>query len=249
MLWIRFRLCRFRSCLSKNYSATFGTAVFVFLLSSCMPAFGQRRGSEAAGRDAQATETGGVGQVGEKVAEKEKLFSGPQVGEPLPSANVWVVKTGDETSEKVDLRDASKEKPIAIAFMHEKSRPGFGLARLMSEYAAQLEDDQKLAIYMVVLTEDRSQSEQWLRLVQRYFKPKTFLSVADGGIEGPGSLGLNRLVAMTVLVVKDGVVTDNVTLTQVTDQVDGPRVLKAMAKVVGDDDPPTVEKLMPRARR
>lgn len=184
-----------------------------------------------------------------KVDSAQEIFSGPQVGEAIGEAHVWVVPPGDKPSEKQDLQTLAEQGPIAIAFMHEKVRPAFGLARLMSEYATQLKDTHKIQLLFVVLSEDRSSSENWLRLIRKNFKAPTQLAVADGGIEGPGSLGLNRKVVMTILVAKDAKVTANFALTQVTDKVDGPKILKAMSEAAGAGDPPAIGELMPNRRR
>lgn len=181
-------------------------------------------------------------------AEDEAIFSGPQVGEPLPELPIWMKKSNAGNSEKVDLSKICMDKPIAIAFMHEKSRPAFGLARLMSAFAER-KKDKDLLLYFVVLSDDRSETEQWLGQIGRYFKPPTQLAVADGGIEGPGTLGLNRMASMTILVANKGKVTANFALTQVSNQVDGPKVLKAMNEVSGGGDVPSIEELMPDRRR
>lgn len=180
--------------------------------------------------------------------DEEKLFSGPQVGEPLPELPVWMKKSSEANSEKVDLSKVCMEKPIAIAFMHEKSRPAFGLARLMSAFAEK-KKDKDLQLYFVVLSDDRSETEQWLGQIGRYFNAPTQLAVADGGIEGPGTLGLNRMVSMTILVANKGKVTANFALTQVSNQVDGPKVLEAMNEVSGGGDIPSLEELLPTRRR
>ena len=154
-----------------------------------------------------------------KQADEEQLFSGPQVGEPLPELPVWLKKSSEGNSEKVDLSQLCEGKPIAIAFMHEKSRPAFGLARLMSAFAEK-KKGKELQLYFIVLSDDRSETERWLGQIGRYFNAPTQLAVADGGIEGPGTLGLNRTVSMTILVAKEGKVTANFALTQVSNQVD-----------------------------
>ncbi|MCA9129723.1 MAG: hypothetical protein KDB22_21705 [Planctomycetales bacterium] len=174
----------------------------------------------------------------------KKIYSGPQKGETLGAFPVWLVPVEEKTSEKVDLQELSTKAPLVIAVMHEKSRPAFQLARLMSLYGERLKD-KKLQLYFVILTEDRSSSESWLRLVRKNFSQVTHLTVADGGIEGPGSVGLNRLAAMTIIVVKDAQVTANFALTQVSAEADGPGVLQAMSDVVDGGKAPSIRELTP----
>lgn len=215
-------------------------AVFLIVVGSSMEAYAQRD-SSARKRERDAR------KIPSKQSD-EKLFSGPQAGEELGDVPVWVIEPEDAPTTKKDLRELSKKSPIAIAFMHEKSRPAFAMARLMSTYAEKLKD-KNLQIYFVVLTEDRSQSETWLRQIRRYFQSPTQLAVADGGIEGPGSLGLNRLVAMTILVAKSEKVTSNFAFKNVSTEVDGPKVLKAMSDVVDGGKVPAIKDLMPARRR
>lgn len=199
----------------------------------------------------QAQEAPARGQAGGAAETQEKtetVFSGPQSGEPLPEVPVWVMQRGAEPSKKVDLASLSTEAPIAIVFMHEKSRPAFGLARMMSEFAAMRKDD-KLQLVFVILTEDRSSSEKWLGQIRQYFKPPTELGVAEGGIEGPGALGLNRLVAMTVLIAKEKKVLSNFAFTQISNASDAPKVLAAMNEAMGGGEVPAISELMPQRRR
>ena len=165
----------------------------------------------------------------------------------MPSAIVWVNSSDQQPSKQVDLAELSK-KPLALAFMHERSRPGFGLARLMSEFAARRKAE-NMQFVVVVLTDDRSSSEQWLGLVRRYFPEPTQLSVADGGIEGPGTMGLNRLAALTLIVANKGKVTANFALTQVSEPTDGPAILKAMNDACNGGAIPKLEELRPQPKR
>lgn len=177
--------------------------------------------------------------------QTSKVYSGPQVGESLDAVPVWQMTGPDQPTSKVDLAELSRKSPLIVAFMHERSRPAFMLTRVLSRFARQRKD-QQLQFYVVVLTEDRSSSEKWLGQVGRYFDEPTRLAVADGGLEGPGSLGLNRLVDMTILVAHKGKVTANFALTQVTAAADAPPVLEAMSQVSGGGEVPTVQELMPQ---
>ncbi len=174
------------------------------------------------------------------------IFSGPQKDEPLPAIEIWELQPGDAPSRKIDLSDVAREHPTVIVFMHEKSRPAFALGRILSAFAKHKQDED-LQLYFVVLSDNRSESEQWLKMIRRYFEPSTRLAVAEGGIEGPGALGLNRLVAMTILVAKDGKVLHNFAFTQITSAVDGPKVLEAINAVTGGGPIPSIQELLPRS--
>lgn len=209
--------------------------VSCFALLTWIPAAGQNRAEPT--RKAEQSPAAGT-------PASEKIVSGPQIGEEMPTAIIWVNSSDQQPSRQVDLAELSK-KPLALAFMHERSRPGFGLARLMSEFAARRKTE-NMQFVVVVLTDDRSNSEQWLGLVRRYFPEPTQLSVADGGIEGPGTLGLNRLAALTIIVAKESKVTANFALTQVSEPTDGPAILKAMNDACGGGEIPKLEELRPQ---
>jgi hypothetical protein len=179
--------------------------------------------------------------------DKEPIFSGPQTGEPLPELPVWELSAKDEPSKKVDLSKLNADSPIAVLFLQEKSRPAFQLARIMSTFLEQKKES-KLQFYIVVLTDDRSSSEKWLGQIRHYMSEQTHFAVADGGLEGPGALGLNRLVALTVLIAKEQKVTANFALTQVTAAIDGPPILKAMNELAGGGEIPDIDDLMPQPK-
>ncbi len=202
---------------------------------ACLPSAAQDRATTAS----EAAQQPAAGSPA-----SEKIISGPQAGEELPSALIWINTSDTQPSQRVDLAELS-QKPLALAFMHERSRPGFGLARLMSEFAARRKAE-GMQFAVVVLTDDRSSSETWLGQIRRYFPEPTKLAVADGGIEGPGTLGLNRLAALTVIVAKEGKVTANFALTQVSEPTDGPAILKAMNEACGGGVIPPLEELRPR---
>jgi hypothetical protein len=158
------------------------------------------------------------------------------------------MQADDQPSVQVDLAELSEKQPLAIVFMHEKSRPAFGLARMMSQFTQwkneQTSTPKKLQLHFVILTEDRSSSEKWLNQIRRYFEPDTNLSVAEGGIEGPGALGLNRLVAVTIVLAENKRVKANFALTQVSDAVDGPVVIKALNELSGGGELPPMEQFL-----
>jgi hypothetical protein len=63
------------------------------------------------------------------------------------------------------------------------------------------------------------------------------MSISPDGAEGPGAYGLNRNVALTVLVGKDSRVTHNFALVQPSLQADLPEILAAIVEVAGGPNP------------
>jgi hypothetical protein len=178
----------------------------------------------------------------EKPAEKQAEFSGPQKGEKLTS---FVVKgvLGERTGEEYDLVKSAAGKPIVIVFVHERNRPAFGLASMISRYAASQKEN-GLAAGIVFLTSDPTEVETWVKnqSVQRAYPASVPVSVSVDGQEGPGAYGLNRKMQMTVLVGKDDKVTANFALVQPSQQADGPKIVAAIAQALGRQAP-TAEEL------
>ena len=64
--------------------------------------------------------------------------------------------------------------------------------------------------------------------------------IAPGGAEGPGNYGLNRNVTLTILAANEGKVTANFAIVQ-PNETNAPRVLAAVAKLVGKPAPTAEE--------
>lgn len=166
----------------------------------------------------------------------ETVFSGPQPGEPI-SAFELTSAFGEDSGDAKTVAEES-EKPQLLVFMHQKSRPAFGVSVALMKLAA---DRQKqLDHAFVYLTEDPSEDGRWLSGLQRLFPKGITGGVFAKGIEGPEAYGLNRNVALTVLVADKGKVTANFALIQPSLQADAPRMFQAIADVLGEKDPPKV---------
>jgi hypothetical protein len=172
---------------------------------------------------------------------EDPVFSGPQVGEELPSFQVLGV-LDDLAGKKLDLIERADGKPVILIFVHERTRPAFGLTNLMMKYAATRAKD-GLTSGVVLLTEDATATEQWMRIVKGHFPEGAVYGISLDGQEGPGSYGLNRNVALTVLVGNKGKVTANFALVQPSVQADGPKILKAIVEATGGGKVPTIEEL------
>lgn len=178
---------------------------------------------------------GAIARGDEPAAE---VFSGPQVDEPLPAFKVKGV-LGPGAGEELDLVARAAEKPLVLLFVHEVTRPSVGLSRVLAEYSAKLEGT---TCGVVFLDADPTKVEQWMKNAQHALPTGVAVGYSTDGVEGPGALGLNRNVQMTVLVGKAGRVTANFALVQPSLQADAPRIATAIAKTVGVE-PPTPESL------
>ena len=171
----------------------------------------------------------------------DPVFSGPQIGEKLPPLKVKGVY-GSHVDQDVDLIDTAGDKPVLIFFIHERTRPAFGLMRSIMQYAGNRKSDGLLSA-TVFLTGDATATLKWLNVVERYFPPNVEIGISPDGQEGPGAYGLNRNVTVTALVGKGGKVTANFALVQPSVQADGPKILKAIVEAIGSGEVPDIASL------
>ena len=168
-----------------------------------------------------------------------EVFSGPQVGEKISGFLAFGI-SGSHKGEEVDYVTAFDGAPTVIVFVHDLQRSIVPLMRVVDRYGAQKKD--ALRALFVFLSDDRVESERRLPQVQRSLKLAAPVTLSVDGTEGPGNYGLNKKCLLTILVAKDNVVTANFALIQ-PGIADAPGVIAAMAKVIGDRNPPTAEQL------
>lgn len=173
------------------------------------------------------------------------VFSGPQVGEKLPPLKVQGVFSSDEGDE-FDITDKIGDKPIALFFVHKRTRPAFGMTNALVRFAVGREDLEAAVVY---LSDDNVEATKWMNQVKRLFPEGAHYGVAIEGQDGPGAYGLNRNVELTILVAAKDEVKANFALRQPSMQVDGPNVVKAMVEASGGGEVPDISKLMPSMRR
>lgn len=172
---------------------------------------------------------------------QDPLFSGPQVGEamvPFEARGVF----GPQAGKRVDVLGEKPQTPVVLVFVHQLTRPSIGLTRLVMEFANAKRKD-GLKSELVFLSKDLTETEARLRRARHALPEGVLPVVATGGIEGPGAYGLNRKMAMTVLVGKGGKVTANFPLVQPSIQADGPKIGHAIVQVLGGTEQPTLEEM------
>jgi len=174
----------------------------------------------------------------------DAVFSGPQIGEALPGFKITSL-TGDSEGQEFDPVMDAKDQAITLVFLHELTRPGFGLMRAVTQFAAGRKS-KGMNVAVVFLTDDATATMKWSKNVQGMFKEDVKYGVSMEGKEGPGSYGLNRNVIATVLVGKQGRVTGNFALVQPQLQVDGPKILEAIATISGGGKVPSMAELEPK---
>ncbi|WP_164104173.1 hypothetical protein [Candidatus Laterigemmans baculatus] len=183
-------------------------------------------------------------QAADEREADEPVFSGPQVGEPLPALPVQLVLAEDPTKQ-VDLTSDDADSPRLVVFVHVLTRPSVGFTRILGEYAASRQRD-GLKTAVVFLGEDPTELAERVRRARHALPKNVTIGISPAGAEGPGAYGLNRNVTLTVLVADEGRVTANFALIDPSLPVELPQVLRAICDVVGGQ-PPTVESLLQAA--
>ena len=180
-----------------------------------------------------------------KKIQGAKLFSGPQPGEKLPPLKVKGIN-GDVKDETYDVI-AKADGQLLVLFLQDES--GLGLRGLVgvSRLLAQTAEKSKQAMYIsaVFLGDTPDTIENQASKLVPHIPSEVLLGISQDGREGPGSYGLNRNVAQTVIIAKDGKVLHNFAFAQPMLRPD-PYVLGAVGEAIGVK-PTTLEKWLNEA--
>lgn len=173
--------------------------------------------------------------------DESKTFSGPQVGEKVPSFKATGV-FDDQAGKDLDLVKDAGGKPLVLVFVHEFNRPSFATVRSVMGYAGPKAKQGKLVAGVVMLTGDVTATEELLKRARQALPKDVPIAISPDGLEGPGAYGLNRKMTLTVLVAKENKVTANFALVQPSVQADAPKIAAAIAAALGER-PPTAKEL------
>ncbi len=174
-------------------------------------------------------------------SEDEKVYSGPQPGEPLVGFASRLV-LGDEAGQEVDFVTQAGDQPLLLIFVHEITRPSVAVIRAISKYATHRAED-GLQTAIVFLTADATETEAFLQRARHALPPDVPVGISLDGLEGPGEYGLNRHVSLTILVGKQGETTSNFALIQPSVQNDVLPVVQSIIDVLGSGSVPPLERL------
>lgn len=179
------------------------------------------------------------------MADDDPVFSGPQAGEKLGGFTFrHLPQNGD--AEDIDIVSQADGEPVLVIFVHALTRPSIGLTRAIADYAAKRKEP---AVHsaVVFLTKDVTETEARIKRARHAMPKNSSIGVYTKGEEGPGSYGLNRNVTLTILVGKDGKVTDNFALVQPSLEADAVKIATAVIKATGGDETPKLAQIAPQA--
>lgn len=169
-------------------------------------------------------------------AEGKAIFSGPQPGEKVSAIKV-VSLAGEEKGKEFDPIAAAGDKPHVLFFQDESGvaiRGLFGVGRAIGTINRQ--SDKDLRVSCVFLTDDPDKiTSSFGRLFPRMREQGIdVVAVSTDGRDGPGSYGLNRTIAQTIILAKEGKVTRNFVFRQGMLLPD-PHVMGGIAELIDED--------------
>ncbi len=174
-------------------------------------------------------------------AADDPIFSGPQVGEKLPNFKASIAY-GKDAGAEFDCVARANGKPMLLVFFHTRTRPAFGMTRVLGEFAA-TKADKGMQTVVIFLTDDPTETEKWAGTIQKQLPAGITYGISRDGLEGPGSYGLNRNATLTILVANEGRVTANSALIQPQLQADGPKIVQAIVDATGGGKVPGIAEL------
>jgi hypothetical protein len=157
----------------------------------------------------------------------------------LSKSRDW--RSGRWKGARPDLR--KRRRPTALVFIHQLERSLVPLLRVVEQYGVERRDRIKTEI--VFLAGDRLAGEERVRAAAGSLKLAARVGLSLDVREGPGNYGLNKDCLMTII-------TARTTRSSPTsrscnrESPTAPKVVAALAKTCGDDNPPTAEALAAR---
>ena len=170
----------------------------------------------------------------------DTIFSGPQPGEKLTPFKVNALKGARAGTER-DPITAHQGAATALVFIHGVERSLVPLLRAVDTYGAS--NVARLRTEIIFLNADRIAGEQRTKAAANSLRLQSPVGLSPDGAEGPGNYGLNKDCLMTIVASRSNVVFTNFALVQ-PGIADAPRVIAALAKLIGDTNPPSAEVLL-----
>lgn len=162
----------------------------------------------------------------------EDLVTGPPVGTDLGSVSCYANSGPFAGRESFDVAQEIGDKPGAMLFVHVLNRNTApvirGIDHLAREYGLF-----GFRSFVVTLSDDRTAAEEQLRRVNRSLKLDQPMVLNLDGLDGPGSLALNRRCTLSLILTRGGRVVESIGFTD-TGLYDLERIRAAARKAIGD---------------
>jgi len=169
----------------------------------------------------------------------QQVTSGPQPGEKAPAFNV-LLTDGSPVLREVEQKTSGA---VTVVFLTAVERSAMPLIRIVNWYGAERKTAMDTVI--VVLPKDPVAMRDRLPAIVKSLNLKVKFAISSDGPDGPGAYAINSKAMMTILTIRDGKVEGNLALAQ-PGVADAKNVIGLMAKLSGDEKPPTPEELNAR---
>ena len=169
----------------------------------------------------------------------QQVTSGPQPGEKAPAFNV-LLTDGSPVLREVEQKTSGA---VTVVFLTAVERSAMPLIRIVNWYGA--ERKTAMDTIVVVLPKDPVAMRDRLPAIVKSLNLKVKFAISSDGPDGPGVYAINSKAMMTLLTIKDGKVEGNLALAQ-PGVADAKNVIALMAKLSGDEKPPTPDELNAR---
>ncbi|MGY8689542.1 MAG: hypothetical protein ACKVHP_17640 [Verrucomicrobiales bacterium] len=164
------------------------------------------------------------------IAQEPALISGPTAGSKAGAASCYAL-TGPLAGQEFDAMEKIGSAPGALLFIHDLSRNTAPVIRKLDELG---HEHSLLGFqwFSIMLNDDRTEGEAMLKRVNGSLKLHNPLILSLDGLEGPGDYALNRKCTLTLVLMKEGVVTESIALTD-TGMNDFPKLEQWVESVAG----------------
>ena len=164
------------------------------------------------------------------VAQEEALISGPAAGSKAGVVSCYAL-TGPLAGQEFDAMEKIGSAPGALLFIHDLSR---NTAPVIRQFDALGEEHRLLGFqwHSIMLNDDRTAGEAMLKRVNGSLRLNNPLVISLDGLEGPGDYALNRKCTLTLVLLKDGKVTESIALKD-TGMNDFPKLKQWVESVAG----------------
>jgi hypothetical protein len=169
----------------------------------------------------------------------DPVFSGPQPGEVTTTfKSVDII--GTEAGQERDVIALNNGEPTVLVFVHGIERSMLPLMRAVDNYGDKFKD--RLKTEFIFLAAERVGGMEKYAPALNSIKLKGRPTLSVDGAEGPGNYGLNKECLMTIIAAKDNKAQASFALVQ-PGIADAEAVLAAIAKMIGDEKPPTAAEI------
>ncbi|MDA7511007.1 hypothetical protein N8766_03040 [bacterium] len=162
----------------------------------------------------------------------EDLVSGPPVGTAVSSIPCYANSGNYAGRESFNVAEEIGSRPGMLLFVHVLNRNTAPVIRAVDNLAREF-GVFGFKSFVVTLSDDRTAAEEQLRRVNRSLKLNEPMVLSLDGLDGPGSLALNRRCTLSLIGLRDGAVIDSIGFTD-TGLHDVERIRGLAEKVIGE---------------